>query len=154
MKPNTRYSQNKCYVCSPKHNNKWSKSFDIRPYLRHTRTVQSYLPGCANVHPHLVHPNRYPHHAWLLRPTKQHFDRFSRFCTAHGRVPILYNGPPFSHQNCRLAWGTPSNTWFLGPTRVHIPNGTSICSAVFCRAHNRDRQTDRQTERQTTLLSL
>jgi len=25
----------------------------------------------------------------------------------------------------------PSNTWFPGPTRVHIPNGISIDSAVF-----------------------
>jgi len=28
------------------------------------------------------------------------------------------------------AW-TPSNTWFIGPTRVHIQNGISISSAVF-----------------------
>jgi len=27
--------------------------------------------------------------------------------------------------------GTPSNTWFLGPIRTHIPNGISIGSAVF-----------------------
>jgi len=26
---------------------------------------------------------------------------------------------------------TPSNTWFLGPTRVHIPNAILIGSAVF-----------------------
>jgi len=25
---------------------------------------------------------------------KWHLDRFSRFCTAHDRVPIFYNGPP------------------------------------------------------------
>jgi len=38
-------------------------------------------------------------------------------------------------------------------TRVHIPNGISIGSAVFCRAP-RLRQTDRPTDRQTTLLRL
>jgi len=38
---------------------------------------------------------------------------------------------------------TPSNM-FLGPTPVHTPNGTSIGSAVFFRAHDRDRETDRQ----------
>jgi len=27
---------------------------------------------------------------------------------------------------------TPSNTWFLGPTQVHIPNGILIGSAIFC----------------------
>jgi len=30
---------------------------------------------------------------------------------------------------CAGIWN-PSNTWFLGPTRVHNPNGTSISSAV------------------------
>ena len=36
-------------------------------------------------------------------------------------------------------WGicTPSNTWFLGPTRVFIQNGISIGSAVVCTAHRR-----------------
>jgi len=29
---------------------------------------------------------------------KQHRDRFSRFFTAHGRVDILYNGPPVFSQ--------------------------------------------------------
>ena len=32
---------------------------------------------------------------------------------------------------------TPSNTCFLGPTGVQIPNGISIGSAVFCIAHHR-----------------
>jgi len=31
-------------------NNKWSKYFDIRLHFLGTRTVQSYLPGCANLH--------------------------------------------------------------------------------------------------------
>jgi len=30
---------------------KWSKQFDTRPHRRPTRTVRSYSPGCANVHP-------------------------------------------------------------------------------------------------------
>jgi len=37
-------------------------------------------------------------------------------------------------QNCRFHWRgsePPPNTWFLGPTRVHAPNGISIGSAVF-----------------------
>jgi len=34
------------------------------------------------------------------------------------------------------------NARFIGPTRVHIPNGISIGSAIFA-----DRQTDQQTER-------
>ena len=31
----------------------------------------------------------------------------------------------------RVGIWTPSNTWFLGPTEVHIPNGNSVGSAVF-----------------------
>jgi len=36
-------------------------------------------------------------------------------------------------QNCPFLWRiqAPPNTWFLGPTRVHTPNGISIGSAVF-----------------------
>jgi len=31
----------------------------------------------------------------------------------------------------RVGIWTPSNTWFLGPTQVHVLNGISIGSAVF-----------------------
>jgi len=48
-------------------------------------------------------------------------------------VLTLYNGPPLALSNCTYAWGiwTPSNTCFLGPTPLRIPNGISIASAVF-----------------------
>jgi len=44
-------------------------------------------------------------------------------------VPVLYFPP-----NYPFPWGmaaAPSNTMFLGPTRVHIPNGILISSAIF-----------------------
>ena len=42
---------------------------------------------------------------------------------------------------------TPSNACFLGPTRVHNPNGISISSVVFAGfLIVRDRQTDQQTD--------
>jgi len=34
------------------------------------------------------------------------------------------------------------NTWFIEPTRAHNPNGISMGTAVFCRAHYCDRPTD------------
>ena len=38
-----------------------------------------------------THPTQHP---------KLHFDRFSRFCTAHGRESLYFTmGRPFSHQN-------------------------------------------------------
>ena len=95
---------------------------------------------------------------------KWHLDRFSHFCTAHGReslyfrmaapsalkiAPLQYMEvkeeaqdregwrakcqKPTGNSRRLERWGisTPSNTWFLGPTRVHNPNGISIASAVF-----------------------
>jgi len=44
-----------------------------------------------------------------------------------------------------------SNTCFLGPSRVHIPNSISIGSAVFA---GLTIVTDRQLDRLTTLLRL
>ena len=55
-------------------------------------------------------------------------------CKAFTKLPLSMGGSR-----------PPSNTWFLGPTRVLNPNGISIGAAVFA-------QTDRQTDRQTTLL--
>jgi len=53
--------------------------------------------------------------------------------TTHGRYSLYFTmGRPFP-QDCPLPWAirTPSNTWFLGPTRVHNPNSISIGSAVL-----------------------
>jgi len=47
-------------------------------------------------------------------------------------VPLLYNRPPPSKLPLPIGRsGPPSNTWFLGPTRVLSPNAISIGSAVF-----------------------
>ena len=65
------------------------KVIDIRPHRRRAWTVQSYLPGGANVHSNLIvlaWAHSSPH------PTR-HLDRFSRFAqlSAVGRV---ISGPP------------------------------------------------------------
>ena len=54
-------------------------------------------------------------------------------------------------QKCPFSWGicTPSNTYFLGPTWVHIPDGILIGSAVFA---GLSVVINGQTDRQTTLL--
>ena len=60
-------------------------------------------------------------------------------------------GRPFPLQNCtpsRGRSGLPSNSWFLGPTRVHNPNGISISSAVFV---GLTIVTDRQTDHATSV---
>ena len=69
------------------------------------------------------------------------------------RYSLYYTmGHLFSPQNCPFLWGeiwNSSNTWFLGPTRVHNPMGISIGSAVIA---GLTMVTDRATDRQTTLL--
>ena len=74
-------------------------------------------------------------------------------------VPVLYNGPPsspslkiaLSHGGC----GPPSNTWFLGPTRVLNPNGISNAWAVFAGLITvTDRQTDRQTRPRCSVCNV
>ena len=50
---------------------------------------------------------------------------------------------------------TPSHTWFYWRTRVHLPNGTSIGSAVFAGLINvSDRQTETQTDEHDTLSAV
>jgi len=65
----------------------------------------------------------------------------------HMEVSVVFTRWPQS--------ATPSNTWLLGPMRVHNPNGISISSVVFVGLTTvTDQSTHRQTDRQTTLLSL
>ena len=62
--------------------------------------------------------------------------------TPQQRLPMLYNGPdnpktyPFP-----LGSRPPSNTEFVGPTRVYLLMDISIGSAVFA-AHVTNKQTD------------
>jgi len=81
--------------------------------------------------------------------SKRHLDWVSHFCTAHGR--------PLSLPNCPFAQGDldPSNTWFLGPTRVHNSNDISIHSAVSAGLTIvTDRPTDRPCYRPTRSVTI
>jgi len=83
-----------------------------------TNTIELVLPS--------AHPSPQP---------KWQINRFSCFCTAHGRKSLYFTmGDPFP-KNCPFPWGgeyePPSNTWFSGPIKVHNPKGISTDSAVF-----------------------
>ena len=100
-----------------------------RPHHCWTWLVQSYSPGCANVHSHLTQVS-----LDLSDFTSQTSRSVQPFL--HGSrhsVPIFYNGPPLSPSKLPLGCGTwtPSNTCFLGSTRVHNSYGASIRSTVF-----------------------
>jgi len=78
---------------------------------------------------------------------KWHLDRFSHFCTDDRRVSLYFTtGRPFPLKIAlsRGVSGPPSNTWFLGPTRVLNPNGILMGAAVFAGFTSvTDRPTDR-----------
>ena len=66
-----------------------------------------------------------------------------------GRIALPSPNWPFS-----LGTNDPFNTWFHWASRVHMPNGTSIGSAVLqdSRSCPADRRTDRQTDPHYNLL--
>jgi len=104
-----------------------------------------HSPGGTNVHPHLTRASLNPPDC----TSKSHLDRFSHFCTAHGRKSLYFTigrpSPPLKTASSHRGSGHPSNTRFLQSTRVHNPNGISIGSAVFAGLMI-------VTDQQTTLL--
>ena len=112
----------------------------IRRHWRHlANTIKLVLPS-----------------AHLSPQPKWQIDRFSRFCTAHGRKSLYFTmGTPFP-QNCPFPWGiwTPSNLWFLGPSEpttqtasrsvqpfLHVEcpilyNGTPLLSWKYVPSHS------------------
>jgi len=115
---------------------------------RHVLSPKNCVFTFGDLDPHLirVHDSFGPPESSTQTASPLHW--FNRFCAADRSVPILYNGPPLLPSKLLLPMGEhgpPSITWFFRPTRVLNPNGISIGSAVFCRAHYCDRQTDRET---------
>ena len=62
---------------------------------------------------------------------------------------------PLKSAPSRGGSGPPSKSYFLVPSRVHIPNGISIGYAVFAGLTVvTDRETDRQTDHATTSVAM
>jgi len=59
-----------------------------------------------------------------------------------GNMPKIFFAVQWYSPGCTGVHGTPPNTCFLGPTRVHNPDGISIGSGIFaqlvaeCRRHD------------------
>jgi len=74
--------------------------------------------------------------------------RTHRCCPLANKVENI-DCPSMTLQKCPFLCGNsgpPTNTWFLGPTQVHVANGISIGSSVFAGlkvATNRHTHTDR-----------
>ena len=91
-----------------------------------------YMLHCANPNAHF----------------KRHLDQFMPFFAQFSAESLytLQLAVHFPTRNCPFALGgiwTPSHACFLGPTRIHIPNGISFGSAIFTGLRNCDRLTDR-----------
>jgi len=66
--------------------------------------------------------------------SKQHLDQISCCCTVHGRESLYFTmGHPLTLKIALAhgGYGPPSNTCFLGPTLLSIPNTILIGSPVF-----------------------
>jgi len=109
--------------------------------------VQSYSPGCANVHP--------PSNTCFFRPIGVHIPNgifigsavFAQL-TAGSPYNLMYNGMPSLFKIAPTYRGSAplSNTWFPGPTWIYTTNGISINSAVCARLTIvTDRLTDHAT---------
>jgi len=102
-----------------------------RPHRRDTwMVVQSYSPCGDNVHP-LTHAYSLGLPEYIPQTASRSVQAFLH--SSRQGVPILTPVCP-SPSKLPLRMGRsrpPSNTWFLGPTRVHNPNGTSIGFAVL-----------------------
>ena len=93
-------------------------------YNREPLPPQNCSFAWGNLDPDLTRGSLDPLHS----PSKWHLDRFSHFCTAYCRVPILHNGLPLPLSKLPLRMGiwTPSNIRLPGPTRVYTPKRISI----------------------------
>ena len=84
----------------------------------------------GNLHPQVIHGSLSPP-KHTIQTTSQLVQVFLH--SSLQSVPKFYNGPPLSPNiDCYIgAMWTPSNTCFLGPTRVHTANGILIGSTIF-----------------------
>jgi len=71
-------------------------------------------------------------------------DTHYKWSKSFGKRPHRRKGVPQKTASSLGRSEPPTNTWFLGPTEVHIPNGISIGSDVFAGLMAvSNRQTDR-----------
>jgi len=85
---------------------------------------------------------------------KQHLDQFRNFCTDNNRVSLYFTmGHPFPPQNCHFPWGkwTPSNIWFLGPTKFSTQTASWSVQLFFAGLTS---VTDRQTDHATRSVTI
>jgi len=97
---------------------------------------------------------------WNSHTTIDCYDQSTVHLLPNSQSSMLYNAfQSAGHHKSSPSRGgicTLPNTWFLGPTRLSIPNGTSIGVGrqPFCTAHDRDRPTDRPIDHATPSVTI
>ena len=84
----------------------------------------------GDLYPYLLRGSMDPPHSAIETASRS----VQPFCTAYGTASLYFTmGRPLPLKIAPSHGGSapPSNTWFLGPTRVLSPNGISISSAVL-----------------------
>ena len=89
------------------------------------------MNSCANVHPLCNTSFLLGSPESTTQTASQSIQPFFSRLTAECRPALPCMSFPLKIAPSHGRSGTPCNTWFLGPTWVHIPNGISIGSAVF-----------------------
>jgi len=92
----------------------------------HMSWAGPFSPSKLSLH---VRSSEPPSTTWFLG----HHDRLSCFCTPHGRESLYFTvRRPFSPQNVPFAWRIwiPSNTWFLGSSRVAESTAQTASTSV------------------------
>jgi len=87
---------------------------------------------------------------------KRHLNRFSRFCTAHGKMSLYFTmGRPFSPENCPFTWRD------MNPHLTHgsfgPPESTTQTASRAVQPFlqgSRSWQTDRQTDHATPSVTI
>ena len=98
------------------------------------RWIQSYSPGCANVHLHLVHPSWYPHHT----------DATSCWVTLSistaGYVGHVLDWPFFSLKIATSHMVIWIPIWYMVPLAklIPFPEWNLDWFSCFCAAHGRE----------------
>jgi len=126
----------------------------IPPDWIHTTRTVTWANRCASKQGCVSITSR-QHLTWHFMTPARHKNRFliiiSGMLLCCKNLQVLLWGPlfvgPLFGRTCWTCLNPPLNTWFLGITSVHTPNGISIGSVVFGGLTI-------VTDRQTTLLGL
>jgi len=123
--PTRVHSPNDISICSATFAQLTAECLRARPDMFFPTKI---VPSHGYLDSHLIHGSFSPPESTTQMASRS----VQPFCTAHDSVVGHGRACPFP-PNCPFPWGseTPSNSWFLGPTRLSIANGILIGSGIY-----------------------